>query len=204
VEEHLTGIADNRLIYYRENQKEIPLICNHIIPEKIRSIGDYRATQNEIFLELRSRGADILCEEWVNSSGLVIRSSRNCLEIKALDEQESIYSDMAVCAFVRSLMRCPMLPVPQDQDTLLQETEHAIQGGTAEMQPELKVLFKEAWNHATAGERQYLPVIANRIERGSLAELICERYRREGKIVPILADMAMCLRMNSSYGDGAK
>jgi hypothetical protein len=204
VEEHLTGIADNRLIYYRENQKEIPLICNQIIPEKIRTIGDYRATQNEIFSHLRSRGADILCEEWVNSSGLVIRFSRNCLEIKALDEQESIHSDMAVCAFVRSLMRCPTLPVPQDQDALLQETERAIRHGTAEMQPELTALFKEAWNHATPGERQYLPVIANRIERGSLAELISERYRREGKIVPILTDMAMCLRMNSSYGDGAK
>lgn len=204
VEEHLTGIADNRLIYYRENQKEIPLICNQIIPEKIRTIGDYRATQNEIFSHLRSRGADILCEEWVNSSGLVIRFSRNCLEIKALDEQESIHSDMAVCAFVRSLMRCPTLPVPQDQDALLQETERAIRDGTAEMQPELTALFKEAWNHATPGERQYLPVIANRIERGSLAELISERYRREGKILPILTDMAMCLRMNSSYGDGAK
>ena len=107
VEGRLTGCADNRLLYYRQNQKEIPLICNRIIPEKIRSLADYRATQNEVFAELRQRGADILCEEWVNSSGLIIRFSRTCLEIKALDEQECIRSDMAVCAFVRSLLRCP-------------------------------------------------------------------------------------------------
>jgi len=49
VEGKLTGIADNRLIYYLKNQKEIPLICNRIIPEKIRSTDDYRATQEEVF-----------------------------------------------------------------------------------------------------------------------------------------------------------
>ncbi len=107
VEGRLTGCADNRLLYYRQNQKEIPLICNRIIPEKIRSLADYRATQDEVFAELRQRGADILCEEWVNSSGLIIRFSRTCLEIKALDEQECIRSDMAVCAFVRSPAAVP-------------------------------------------------------------------------------------------------
>ena len=199
VEGHLTGIADNRLSYYRENQKEIPLICNQIIPEKIRNVDDYRATQQEIFKKLRDHGADILCEEWVNSSGLIIRFSRHCVEIKALDEQECIRSDMAVCAFVQSLMRCPTLPVFQDRDDLLEATECAIRDGTARVKTELRVLFNEAWNHATAEERLYLPIIANRIEQGSLAELIRDRYKREGNIIPILTDMAMCLKMNIPY-----
>ena len=69
VEGELTGACDNRLLYYRENQKEIPRICNGIIPEKIRSVADYRAGQEEIFAELRARDAEILCEEWLNSSG---------------------------------------------------------------------------------------------------------------------------------------
>ncbi|HUW86141.1 MAG TPA: glutamate-cysteine ligase family protein [Methanoregula sp.] len=204
VEGDLTGIADNRLVFYRENQKEIPLICNRIIPEKIRTVAEYRAIQDKVFSELRLRGAAILCEEWVNSSGLIIRFSRNCLEIKALDEQECIHSDMAVCAFVRSLLRCPTLSVPQDQQSLLEATDRAIRGGTAEVKPELADLFNLAWKHANAEERLYLPVIANRIERGSLAELIRDRYERDGDIIPILHDMAMCLRMNSSYGDRAK
>ena len=204
VEGDLTGIADNRLVFYRENQKEIPLICNRIIPEKIHTVAEYRAIQDKVFSELRLRGAAILCEEWVNSSGLIIRFSRNCLEIKALDEQECIHSDMAVCAFVRSLLRCPTLPVPQDQQSLLEATDRAIRGGTAEVKPELVDLFNQAWKHANAEERLYLPVIANRIERGSLAELIRDRYERDGDIIPILHDMAMCLRTNSSYGDRAK
>jgi hypothetical protein len=201
VEGNLTGIADNRLVFYRENQKEIPLICNRIIPEKIRTTEEYRATQDKVFSELQLRGAAILCEEWVNSSGLIIRFSRNCLEIKALDEQECIHSDMAVCAFVRSLLRCPTLPVPQDQQSLLEATDRAIHGGTAEMKSELGDLFNLAWKHASAEERLYLPVIANRIERGSLAELIRDRYERDGDIISILDDMAMCLKKNTSYGE---
>jgi hypothetical protein len=199
VEGHLTGVADNRLIYYRENQKEIPQICNRIIPEKIRSLADYRATQDEVFAELRQRGADILCEEWVNSSGLIIRFSRTCLEIKALDEQECIRSDMAVCAFVRSLLRCPALPIETDQSALLDLTDQAIQNGTRTLRPELGRLYNAAWKHATDDERQYLPVIRQRIERGSLAECISRRYEEEQDIVPILSEMATCLRSNTPY-----
>ena len=52
VEGVLTGPVDNRLVFYRKNQKEIPLICNRIIPEKIRSVNDYLLTQEEIFSAL--------------------------------------------------------------------------------------------------------------------------------------------------------
>jgi hypothetical protein len=199
VEGQLRGIADNRLIYYRENQKEIPLICNRIVPEKIRTVDDYRAIQNEIFAELRSRGADILCEEWVNSSGLIIRFSRNCLEIKALDEQECIHSDMAVCAFVRSLLRCRTLPLESDQSALLAFTDQAIQKGTKELRPELQRLYDAAWKHATDEERLYLPIISQRIGQGSLAERISQRYEKEHEIIPILTDLAMCLKTNTPY-----
>jgi hypothetical protein len=199
VEGHLTGVADNRLVYYRENQKEIPRICNRIVPEKIRSLADYRATQAEVFAELRQRDADILCEEWVNSSGLIVRFSRTCLEIKALDEQECIRSDMAVCAFVRSLLRSPALPLESDQSALLDLTDHAIQKGTQELRPELDRLYDAAWKHATDDERRYLPVIGQRIGQGSLAECISRRYEEEREIIPILSDMAMCLEMNIPY-----
>jgi hypothetical protein len=200
VEGRLTGIMDNRLVYYRENQKEIPEICNGIIPPRLRSVSEYREAQEKIYTELRARDAGILCEEWLNSSGLIIRFSRNCLEIKALDEQECIRSDMAFVAFVSSLLRCPALPVESDQDALLSLTETAIKKGTADLRPELEVLYRHAWQHATAEERQYLPVIESRISHGSLAEQMADRYRREKSIEPVLADMARCLRENTPYG----
>jgi Glutamate-cysteine ligase family 2(GCS2) len=200
VEGKSTGTVDNRLLYYRENQKEIPAICNNIVPVHIGSVREYRTAQEEIFSELRARGAEILCEEWVNSGGVIIRFSRKCLEIKALDEQECIRSDMAVCAFTRSLLRCRSHPLEQDQDVLLALTEEAIRRGTAGLRPELQRLYERAWSHATPDERQYLPVIRYRIDHGSLAELMQERFKRERDIIPILADMAVALKTNRPYG----
>jgi len=199
VEGRLTGTMDNRLIYYRQNQKEIPGICNGIIPARLLSVGEYRKAQEEVYAELRARDAGILCEEWLNSSGLIIRFSRNCLEIKALDEQECIRSDMAFVALVAALLRCPVLPVESDQDALLALTETAIRKGTSGLRPELEALYRCAWQQATAEERQYLPVIEDRIARGSLAERIADRFRKEKAIVPILEDMAHCLRTNMPY-----
>jgi hypothetical protein len=202
VEGRLTGTCDNRLVYYRNNQKEIPLICNRIVPGMIRSVADYRSVQEQVFCELRSRDAEILCEEWVNSSGLIIRFSRKCLEIKALDEQESIRSDMAVCAFVRSLLRCRSLPVEHDHEALLALTEEAVGKGTAGFRPELEALYNAAWAHATADERTFLPVIHDRIANGSLAERIHDRVSRGEGIVPVLEDMATALRSNQPYMTG--
>jgi hypothetical protein len=200
VEGKLTCCADNRLVYYRTNQKEIPQICNNIVPEKIQNIGEYRGAQDEIFSELKRRNAAILCEEWVNSGGVIIRFSRKCLEIKALDEQECIHSDMAVCAFVRALLRCRTLPLETDQDVLLNTMEDAIRNGTRTLRPELEELYTKAWQRATEDERNYLPVIENRIREGSLAEQISKRYNKERDIFPILADMAHCLRFNIPFG----
>ena len=199
VEGALTGTADNRLVFYRKNQREIPLICNDIIPEKIRRVSDYRAEQKRIFSALRQKGAGNLCEEWVNSGGVIVRFSRRCLEIKALDAQECVRSDMAVCAFVQSLLRCPVLSVETDRDALLPILGTAILHGTKKLRPELLTLYERAYGHATPAERQYLPVIKDRIEHGSLAELMRDRCERDGGIIPTLSDMSDCLRDNSPY-----
>jgi gamma-glutamyl:cysteine ligase YbdK (ATP-grasp superfamily) len=199
VEGRLTGHADNRLKFYLKNQREMPLICNRIIPEKINGVADYRALQEEIFSGLRARGADILCEEWVNSGGIIIRFSRKCVEIRALDEQESIHADMAVCAFVRALLRCRSLPIDTDRESLLSLTRLAIQYGTAELKGGLEKLYALAWQHATAEERRYLPVIKERISKGSLAEQISCRYRDEGDMMTVLTDLAVCLKNNQTY-----
>jgi len=200
VEGRLTGAMDNRLIYYRENQEEIPGICNGIIPARLSSVAEYKKAQEEIYAELRARDAEILCEEWLNSSGLIIRFSRQCLEIKALDEQECVRSDMAFVAFISALLRCTTLPVESDQDALLALTETAIQTGTAGLTLELEALYSHAWKKATAEERQYLPVIRDRISNGSIAGQIAERYVRDPAIEPILSDLAQCLRTNRPYG----
>jgi len=200
VEGRLTGNADNRLIFYRENQKEIPRICNRIIPEPIRDVAQYHAMQEEFFSELRARGAGILCEEWVNSGGIIIRFSRKCLEIKALDEQECVHSDMAVCAFIRALLRCKNLPVITRREELLFLLDDAIRDGTAGLRPDLEKMYACAWHYATDDERVYLPVIRDRIEHGSLAEQMRDRLEHGEEITTIMGDMARCLEENHPYG----
>ena len=199
VEGRLTGSMDNRLLYYRENQRRIPLICDRIIPIPITGFESYLSRLEAIYAALRAEGAGILCEEWVNSSGLIVRFSRPCLEIKALDEQECLRSDFAVCAFVTSLLRAGDLGLEEDHDALLALNETAIRSGTADLKPELARLFRIANAYATPDERRYLQVIGRRIEHGSLAELMRDRWRSSKDMGVLLHDMAGSLRTNVPF-----
>ena len=198
VEGKATGSMDNRLLFYRDNQKEIPQICNGIIPERIVEVKEYLEFQQEIYGELEKRDSNILCEEWLNSSGLIIRFSRKCVEVKAIDEQECIKSDMAVCAFLRALVRAKV-SVETDRDVLLELTEHAIREGTTELQPELQRLLQYAWNAASNDEKKYLQIIDDRITHGSVAEQMHEQFKETGDMMEIMASMEEALRTNRPY-----
>lgn len=199
VEGKATGSVDNRLLFYRENQKEIPQICNRIIPERIVNVKDYIRNQQEIYKELENRGARILCEEWLNSSGLIIRFSRRCLEIKAIDEQECIKSDMAVCAFLMALVRAGEVQLETDRDMLLELTELAIRKGTRSLQPELESLLRCAYNKATKEEKKYLRIIEDRINFGSVGEQIQNKFKKTGDMMEIMHNMKEALRTNRPY-----
>jgi hypothetical protein len=199
VEGKTTGSVDNRILFYRENQKEIPQICNRIVPERIVEVNDYLENQQKIYRELDNRGAHILCEEWLNSSGLIIRFSRRCVEVKVIDEQECVKSDMAVCAFLRTLVRAGDVPVETDRDHLLDLTELAIRKGTRTLQPELERLLLCAWNAATNEEKKYLQIIEDRIIHGSIAERMQERFKETGDMTEIMVSMEEALRTNQPY-----
>ncbi len=200
VEGKSTGSVDNRLLFYRENQKEIPQICNRIIPERIVEVNDYMEYQQEIYRELNNIDAHILCEEWLNSSGLIIRFSRRCIEVKAVDEQECVRSDMAVCAFLQALVRAKDVPIETDRDVLLDLTELAIQKGTGSLKPELERLLTYAWNAATKEEKKYLPIIKDRIIQGSIAEQMQNEFKKTGTLMEIIASMGESLCFNQPYG----
>jgi gamma-glutamyl:cysteine ligase YbdK (ATP-grasp superfamily) len=198
VEGRRTSHMDNRLVHYRENQKCIPSICNDILPEKLGSSKDYVLINRGIYRELRACGADILCREWVNSRGLIVRFTRKCVEVKAIDEQECLRSDMAISAFLLALLRSD-LKLEDEEDSLRALLEDAIRNGVFGMRPELENLYRLAEKNATAEEKLYLPIIAKRIEQGSLAELMVEKFKEKGELLPILSDMEWCLRENRPY-----
>ena len=200
VEGKLTPYMDNRLVYYRQNQAAIPEICHDILPEKLESVDDYVQINRQIYSELKKCKAEILCREWVNSRGVIVRFTRKCLEVKAIDEQECLHSDMAFSAFLLALLRSE-LELEEDRSSLLAMLEEAMHSGVAGMRPELERLFVAAEKSATIEERRYLPLVAKRIEQGSLAENMVQKLKEEtdGRIEPILEQMQWCLKENRPY-----
>lgn len=195
VEGRATGYADNRLIYYRDNQKEIPQICNDILPERLSSHRDWVRINRSIYRELKAKKADVLCREWVNSRGAIVRFTRGCIEVKALDEQECIRSDMAMTAFLLALLKSP-LPLEDDEAALRALLKTAISSGTDRLQPELQRLCDEAERRASPDQMAYLPVVRQRIEGGSLSQILVERYRDSGDMRVVLAEADRALRQN--------
>jgi gamma-glutamyl:cysteine ligase YbdK (ATP-grasp superfamily) len=162
VEGKITLCADNRLVYYKDNQREIPSICNDILPEKLKSVDQYIKINRSIYSELKKCNADVLCHEWVNSRGLIVRFTRRCLEVKAIDEQECLHSDMAVSAFLLSLLRSD-IELEEDDESLRSLLDRAIANGTGGLVPELEKLYAFAFKNATDEEKRYLPLIEERI-----------------------------------------
>jgi len=195
VEGRLTGVMDNRLLYYRQNQSRVPLICNNMIPERLSSKRQHNDILESIYAELRDIGGHELCHEWIDSRGVVIRPHRECLELKACDEQECLRSDMAVTAFVLSLLRAD-LDLEDDRDSLLDMNEAAIRSGTSSCRPELLRLYDRAFEAATAEERSYLPLIRKRIEEGSVAEIVSARIRDGEGAVDVFKELASRLAEN--------
>ena len=195
VEGRGTSVMDNRLMYYRQNQSRVPAICNNLIPEMLRSRAHHDEIIDSIYSELRAIGGDVLCHEWIDSRGVIVRYHRECIELKACDEQECIRSDMAITAFVLALLRSD-IELEEDHGSLLEVNEAAIRNGTASCRPELRRLYGAARRAATSEELAYLPLIEKRIEEGSLAALM-EGMRRDGTgIRDIASYMVRCLKDN--------
>lgn len=198
VEGQVNSYMDSRLVYYRRNQAQIPQICRNVIPERLEGIRDYVEINRNIYRELKKQHAQILCHEWVNSRGEIVRFTRRCLEIKAIDEQECLHSDMAICAFIMSLLRTD-LELEDDESHLLAMLEDGMRRGVAAMRPELERLYALAVKNATREEQRYLPLIEKRIEQGSLAEIMVQRLGEEKEILPMLSHLAWCLKENIPY-----
>jgi gamma-glutamyl:cysteine ligase YbdK (ATP-grasp superfamily) len=198
VEGKTTSYMDNRLVYYRENQAQIPEICHGVLPEKLDRMDDYVRINQDIYEELKRCRGEILCHEWVNSRGVIVRFTRKCLEVKAIDEQECLHSDMAISAFLLALLRSD-LELEEEESHLLAMLEDAMHHGVAGMRPELEKLLRIAQKNATIEEMRYLPVVAKRIEQGSLAEIMAQRLKEGGEIEPMLAEMEWCLKENRPY-----
>ncbi len=185
--------VDNRLYFYMLNQKEVPSITGDIIPEYVSSFGQYRKEIIEKYsLDLVAAGVKehLLHKDWVNSRGVIFRFDRRAVEIRIMDEQECVKSDVALSCFIRAVLRGLMQGAtePLPHEILVKDFNSVLASGLnakvlhphgSTARQVCQHLFKIAWENATEEEKKYLPIIQKRIEHGNLSEIIKERVLRK-------------------------
>jgi gamma-glutamyl:cysteine ligase YbdK (ATP-grasp superfamily) len=211
---------DNRLQFYKVNQKEVPSITGDVIPEYVSSLRQYKQDViGRYSRDLASVGADktLLFREWVNSRGIIDRFDRCALEVRVMDEQECIKSDVALACFVRVTLRgliasrAELLP----HDVLVKDFNAIIKDGlNAQISnPHGKTArqvcqhyLKLAIEHADGDEKKYLWLVKHRIEEGSLSETIRNKVlKRANKtdfheaVVDVYSTLIKCLSTNEPY-----
>jgi hypothetical protein len=130
---------------------------------------------------------------------VIVRFSRQCLEIKAIDEQECIRSDMAVTAFILPLLRAKDLVLEEDEAALHALLDSAVDRGTEDLRPDLLRLYATAEQSATREERSYLPLVKRRIEEGSVGELMVREFKDTRDLPSLVASLGDSLRTNQPY-----
>jgi gamma-glutamyl:cysteine ligase YbdK (ATP-grasp superfamily) len=214
------GSVDNRLVFYGQNQKEVPSITGAVVPEYASSFDQYgRDVVGKYSEDLEAAGADdlLLGQEWVNSRGVIFRFERRALEIRVMDEQECIKSDVALSCFVRALLRGLLSEGAElpPHNTLMKDYSAVVKEGlNAQVQhPNGRTarqvcghFLKVADGNATEEEKKYLPIVERRIEEGSLSEVIRERVRRRAQktelreaIADVYSGLMKSLVRNQSY-----
>jgi gamma-glutamyl:cysteine ligase YbdK (ATP-grasp superfamily) len=209
---------DNRLHFYLANQVEVPSITGSLIPEYVDSFEEYeKTTVRQYSEELAKLNAprSLLNKEWLNSRGAIIRQDRKAIEIRVLDEQESVKSDVALSCFIRATLRgilqdaeYPYLAhsvlVRDFKQVLRKGLQARVQHPGGKMASEVCLhLLQTALSNATDEEKKYLPVIKRRIEGGSLSDIILRNVAKRAQktdlheaIFTTYSHLADCLERN--------
>jgi len=194
-ESKIGEFVDNRLHFYRINQKEIPSIAGDIVPEYVNSFEEYEKVTIERYSQdlMRVNAPKcILYKEWLNSRGAVFRFDRKAIEIRIMDEQECIKSDVALSCFIRASLRglirenekhLPHSLLAEDlraviKDGLNAKVRHP-KGPTA--RDVCRYFHKIAEENASQEEKRYLRIVKKRIENGNLSNLILRDVMRRSQ-----------------------
>ena len=219
-EGHLTPYADNRLLNYKEKTQEIPSIANDVVPEYISSLDQFRReVTGKYSQDLAKAGAgERLCSaEWMDQRGVTVKFSREAIEVRVMDEQECIKSDVALSCFIRGTVRGLIAKnnQPPPHELLVKDYNSIVKNGlNAEvMHPEGKTarqvclhFLNIASEHANEDAKKYLWIVKKRIEGGSLSELIRDRVSTRAQkttlneaVVSVYLQLVKALADNQPY-----
>lgn len=212
--------VDNRLRFYGINQETIPSIMGDIIPKPIDSFETYRnftIRQYSADLMQANAPACIINKEWLNSRSEIFRFDRKAIEIRVMDEQECIKSDVALSSFLRALMRGLMESEEAifHHPLLVNDFHAVIRDGldakvshpdAATARDVCRYLLDIAYEHALEEERKYFWIIKKRVEEGNLSETIAEHVQKRAQrtnfkdaVLTVYSELAEKLRKNEIY-----
>jgi gamma-glutamyl:cysteine ligase YbdK (ATP-grasp superfamily) len=212
--------VDNRLYFYKLNQREVPSITGDVVPEPVSSFAQYREDvigQYSQDLAKAGAGKTILFKEWINSRGVIFRFGRSALEVRVMDEQECVKSDVALSCFVRAALRGLIAEKaePLPHQLLVKDFNSVIAKGlnAKVLHPNGETarqvcqhLFNLASENAEENEKKYLWIVKKRIENGNLSELIRERIANKAQktdlkdaILSVYSTLIKCLADNQPY-----
>ena len=212
--------VDNRLRFYKENQSEVPSITGDVVPEYTASFRQYRQEIiDEYSHDMAAVGVDklLLGKDWVNSRGVIFRFDRRALEIRVMDEQECVKSDVALSCFIRAVLRgliersAELLPhqiLTNDFASVVADGLGAkLQNPHGRTARKVSLsLLKIAFENASEEEKKYLPLIQKRITKGNLSEIVRERVQVRGQktdlreaILNVYSNLAESLIDNQPY-----
>ncbi len=212
--------VDNRLFFYLQNQKEVPSVTGDVVPEYVSSFSEYRKEIiRKYSSDMEKKGADklILGKDWVNSRGAIFRFDRKAVEIRVMDEQECVKSDVALSCFIRALTnglleeRAELLP----HELLVKDFRSVVAGGlnAKTLHPNGRTarqvcqhLLRTAQENASPEEKKYLPIVQKRIECGNLSEIIREKVGKKAQradfeeaVVNVYSQLTKNLMDNQPY-----
>ncbi len=211
---------DNRLWFYKINQAEVTSVAGDVIPVYIPSFNRYKEEVIDKYSQdLINAGAGntLLFKEWVNSRGVIFRFDRKALEVRVMDEQECIKSDVALSCFIRATLRGMVEQQAEllSHDILVSDFNSIVADGSKAMvlHPAGKTacevcryFLKLACNYATEDEKRYLSLVKKRIEEGNLSESIRERISRRAEktdfveaIRDVYSRLINCLANNQPF-----
>jgi gamma-glutamyl:cysteine ligase YbdK (ATP-grasp superfamily) len=212
--------VDNRLHFYMLNQKEVPSVAGDVVPEYVGSFNEYKGRIiGKYSRDLLAAGAGelLLGKDWVNSRGAIFRFDRRAVEVRVMDEQECVKSDVALSCFIRSALRglmkekTALLP----HELLVKDFNSTITRGLAAIvhnphghtvREVCNYLYRVALDNAEDAEKKYLSIVKKRIEGENLSETIRRQVQLRAQktdvkeaIVSVYSKLIKCLIDNEPY-----
>jgi gamma-glutamyl:cysteine ligase YbdK (ATP-grasp superfamily) len=215
----LTPYVDFRLYHYKMKSQEIPSMAGNVIPEYISSFSQFRKEISGRFSrDLTDAGVSTEdFSDYINQRAAVFKFARKAVEVRVMDEQECIKSDVALSCFIKATLRGLIATKsdPLPHEILINDYNSIVTNGLLAkvMHPAGKTarqvcqyFFNLALEYAKEDEKKYLWIIEKRIKRGNLSELIRRRVLNKAQrttfkeaIISVYSQLAECLSNNQPY-----